>query len=60
MPKIVSVDESSIKHIKDVRVVRRNDFLGVVGKQEYAVIQAAAQLKVKYADPPKIASSGNL
>jgi CO/xanthine dehydrogenase Mo-binding subunit len=60
MPKIISVDEGSIKHINGVRVVRRNDFLGVVGEQEYAVIQAAAQLKVTYADPPKIASSGNL
>ena len=60
MPRIVSVDESSIKHIKDVRVVRRNDFLGVVSPNEYAAIQAAAQLKVVFADPPTIASSGNL
>jgi CO/xanthine dehydrogenase Mo-binding subunit len=60
MPKIVSVDESSIKHIQGVRVVRRNDFLGVVGPTEYGVIQAAAQLKVQWGDPPKIASSGNL
>jgi CO/xanthine dehydrogenase Mo-binding subunit len=60
MPKIVSVDESSIKHIPGVRVVRRNDFLGVVGAQEYAVIQAANQLKVTYADPPTIPGSGNI
>jgi CO/xanthine dehydrogenase Mo-binding subunit len=60
MPRIASVDESSIKHIPGVRVVRRNDFLGVVGPTEYGVIQAAAQLKVTWGDPPKIASSGNL
>jgi CO/xanthine dehydrogenase Mo-binding subunit len=60
MPRILSVDESSIKHLKDVRVVRRGDFLGVVGPVEYQVVQAAVQLKVTYADPPKIASSGNL
>jgi CO/xanthine dehydrogenase Mo-binding subunit len=60
MPRIVSVDEGSIKHIPGVRVVRRNDFLGVVGPTEYGVIQAAAQLKVTWGDPPKIASSGNL
>ena len=60
MPRIVSIDESSIKHIKGVRIVRRNDFLGVVAETEYAAIQAAAQLKVQFADPPPISGSGNL
>jgi nicotinate dehydrogenase subunit B len=60
MPRIISVDESSIKHIAGARVVRRGDFLGVVAPQEYAAIQAAAQLKVKFADPPAISGSGNL
>jgi CO/xanthine dehydrogenase Mo-binding subunit len=59
-PRIVSVDESSIKHIPGARVVRRNDFLGVVAPKEYAAIQAAAQLKVVWGEPPTIASSGNL
>jgi len=59
-PKIVSVDESSIKHLQGARVVRRNDFLGVVAPKEYVAIQAAAQLKVKYGDPPDIFGSGNL
>ena len=57
---IVSVDESSIKHIPGVRVVRKNNFLGVVAPQEYDAIQAAAQLKVKWADPPAVLpGSGN-
>jgi nicotinate dehydrogenase subunit B len=57
---ILSVDESSIKHIPDVRIVRKGDFLGVVAPLEYDAIQAAAQLKVKWADPPKaLAGSGN-
>ena len=57
---IVSVDESSIKHIPDVRIVRKGDFLGVVAPHEYDAIQAAAQLKVKWADPPKaLPGSGN-
>jgi CO/xanthine dehydrogenase Mo-binding subunit len=60
MPRIVSVDESSIKHIRGARVVRRGDFLGVVAPIEYDAIQAAAQLKVKFGDPPAISSSGNL
>lgn len=57
---ILSVDESSIKHIPDVRIVRKGDFLGVVAPLEYDAIQAAAQLKVKWADPPKaLPGSGN-
>ena len=58
--KIVSVDESSIKHIEGARVVRRLDFLGVVAPKEFAAIQAAAQLKVVFGDPPPLASSGNM
>ena len=49
---IVSVDESSVAHIPGIRIVRRNNFLGVVAPHEYDAIQAAAQLKVKWADPP--------
>ena len=51
---IVSVDESSIKHIPNVQIIRKNDFLGVVAPHEYDAIQAAAQLKVKWADPPPV------
>jgi nicotinate dehydrogenase subunit B len=57
---IVSIDESSIKHLPGVRIVRKGDFLGVVAPHEYDAIQAAAQLKVKWADSPKaLAGSGN-
>ena len=57
---IVSVDESSISHISGARIVRRNDFLGVVAPQEYDAIQAASLLKVKWADPPAaLPGSGN-
>jgi nicotinate dehydrogenase subunit B len=59
-PKILSVDESSIKQIPGARVVRFGDFLGVVAEREYAAIQAAAQLKVKWADPPVLPGVGNL
>ena len=33
---------------------RKGDFLGVVAPNEYDAIQAAAQLKVKWADPPAV------
>ena len=59
-PKILSVDESSIKHIPGAQVVRFGNFLGVVAPTEYAAIQAAAQLKVKWADPPVLPGVGNL
>jgi len=59
-PKVVSIDESSIKHIDGASVVRFGDFVGVVAQQEYAAIQAASQLKVKWADMPPIAPVGNL
>ncbi len=59
-PKIVSVDEGSIKHIQGAKVVRYGDFLGVVADKEYSAIQAAAQLKVKWAEMPTLPSSGNL
>src|SRR5690242_14739852 len=55
---IISIDESSISHLPDVRIVRRDNFLGVVAPHEYDAIQAAAQLKVKWADPPAVLSGG--
>jgi nicotinate dehydrogenase subunit B len=57
---IVSVDESSIKHIPNVRVVRQGDFLGVIAPNEYDAIQAAAQLKVTWAKSTTLPSDGNL
>jgi len=38
--------------------VRRGDFLGVVAPHEYDAIQAAAQLKVKWADGPAVLPGG--
>jgi CO/xanthine dehydrogenase Mo-binding subunit len=58
--KPLEVDESSIKHLKNVRVVREGDFVGVVGPNEYEVIQAAAQLKVKWSESPILPGHGNL
>jgi CO/xanthine dehydrogenase Mo-binding subunit len=58
--KPLEVDEGSIKHLKNVKVVREGDFVGVVGPNEYEVIQAAAQLKVKWAESPILPGHGNL
>src|SRR5262249_45987276 len=43
--KLVSVDESSIRAIPDVRVVRVGSFLSVVSRDEWAAVRAAAELK---------------
>ena len=51
---IVSVDESSISHLPGARVVRQNNFIGVVAPKEFDAIQAAAQLKVVWADAPEV------
>jgi nicotinate dehydrogenase subunit B len=57
---IVSIDASSIAHIPNVRIIRKGNFLGVVAPHEYDAIQAASELKVKWADPPAVLpGSGN-
>src|SRR5262249_36377355 len=45
--------EAPIGHLEAARMVRKGDFVGVVAQHEYDAIQAAAQLKVKWADPPE-------
>jgi CO/xanthine dehydrogenase Mo-binding subunit len=59
-PEIRSVDASSIRKIAGARVVRYKNFLGVVAPTEFAAIQAAAQLKVEWADPPVLPGVGNM
>jgi CO/xanthine dehydrogenase Mo-binding subunit len=44
--KIVSVDDTSIRNIPGVRVLRRGDFIGVVAEREWDAIRAARQIKV--------------
>jgi nicotinate dehydrogenase subunit B len=48
--KLQSVDESSIRGIPDVRVVRIENFLGVVATDEWAAIRAARELKATWSD----------
>jgi len=48
--KLVAVDETSIKAIAGARVVRINDFLGVVAASEWDAISAAKQLQVRWSE----------
>jgi nicotinate dehydrogenase subunit B len=59
-PVPLAVDASSIKNIPDVQIVHVGNFLAVVAPKEYDAIQAAAQLKVAWSDPPKLYDVGNL
>ncbi len=58
--KPLKVDASSIKHLPKVRVVQQGDFIGVVGPLEYQVVQAAAQLKVTWAESPILPGHANI
>lgn len=44
----VAVDESSLRGIPGVRVVRKGDFIGVVVEKEWDAIRAAEQIKVTW------------
>jgi len=55
-----SVDESSIKSIPDVRVVRLKDFLGVVAKDEWAAVRAARELKATWREAQTLPGSEGL
>jgi nicotinate dehydrogenase subunit B len=59
-PVPLAVDAKSIKNLPDVQIVHVGNFLAVVAPREYDAIQAAAQLKVAWSDPPKIDPVGNI
>jgi CO/xanthine dehydrogenase Mo-binding subunit len=46
--RVLSIDETSIRGIPGVRVLRRGDFLGVVAENEWDAVRAARQLKVTW------------
>ena len=57
--RVLSVDEASVGHLPGVRVVRRNDFIGVVGSDEWALVRAARELKVQWSEgTPLVAHEG--
>jgi CO/xanthine dehydrogenase Mo-binding subunit len=58
--KLLSVDESSIRAIPEVRVVRIESFLGVVAKDEWAAVRAARELKATWSDWQGLPGSDDL
>ena len=58
--KVESVDLDSIKSIPGARVVRVNDFLGVVAADEWDAIAAARLLKTKWSDASTLVGSSKV
>lgn len=57
---LVSVDETSLRGIPDVRVVRVESFLAVVAKDEWAAVRAATTLKATWNERPALAGHEEL
>src|SRR5204863_1362767 len=55
-----SLDESSIRTIPGARVVRIQNFLGIVAPDEWAAIRAAKELKVTWTEEQGLPGSDNL
>lgn len=51
-PKVIAIDEQSIRDIPGVKVVRRHNFVGVAAEREWDAVRAAKQLKVTWAPVP--------
>ncbi len=58
--KLLTVDESSIRKIPGVRVVRQESFLAVVAENEWAAVRAARELKATWSDWQGLPGSGDL
>jgi len=54
VPKVVSIDESSIADIPGVRIVRRQNFVGVAAEREWDAVRASRRLKVAWEPFPAV------
>jgi CO/xanthine dehydrogenase Mo-binding subunit len=57
---LASIDESSLRGIPDVRVVRVQNFLAVVAKDEWAAVRAAGALKATWSESQTLPGSDGL
>jgi CO/xanthine dehydrogenase Mo-binding subunit len=57
---LVSIDESSIRAIPGIRVVRVGSFVAVVSADEWAAIRASRELKVSWTEAATLPGSDNL
>src|SRR5262249_24950147 len=57
---LLAVDDSSIRSIPDVRVVRIKDFVAVVAKDEWAAVRAGRELKTTWSEAARLPGSDGL
>src|SRR5205807_2522643 len=57
---LVSVDDSGLKDLKGVRVVRIKDFLGVVAEDEWTCVRAQRALKAQWSEWSGLPEQGRL
>jgi len=48
LPKVIGIDEESIRDIPGVRIVRRGNFVGVAAERQWDAVRAAKSLKVTW------------
>lgn len=58
--QVISVNEDSISHIPGARVVRMNNFIGVLAQREWDAVKAANQLEVDWDLPESLPTNENL
>jgi len=58
--RVLNVDEASIRAIPGARVVRRDDFVGVVAEREWDAVRAAEQLKITWDIKPSLPGNERL
>jgi CO/xanthine dehydrogenase Mo-binding subunit len=56
--KLVAVDQASIAAIPGARVVRVNDFVGVVAASEWDAVSAARMLETQWSEPAPLLGAG--
>ncbi|MCK9908453.1 molybdopterin-dependent oxidoreductase [Microbacteriaceae bacterium K1510] len=59
-PKVKAIDEASIKHLPNVRIVRQRDFVGVVAPRQWDAVRAAEALKIDWELPASLPGDAKL
>jgi CO/xanthine dehydrogenase Mo-binding subunit len=58
--RVLAVDEASIAHLPEARIVRRGDFIGVVAPRQWDAVRAARALKVSWDIKPTLPGDADL
>lgn len=58
--QVVSINEASIANIPGARLLRKDNFIGIVAEREWDAVRAAQQLEVEWAQPASLPGSDGL